>query len=149
GISGGAVVLDAKNGNVLAMAGSAYSAPAPPGSTFKIITTTAALEEKKVKLSDTFPVVNGVNVGGRFLENNNGEYCGGTFVEAFAESCNSVFAPLGPKVGSEKLVGTAEKYGFNSKPTMFNKDIAELLDTPESSLPDTIPTDLDLGVTAI
>ena len=149
GISGGAVVLDAKNGNVLAMAGSAYSAPAPPGSTFKIITTTAALEEKKVKFSDTFPVVNGVNVGGRFLENNNGEYCGGTFVEAFAESCNSVFAPLGPKVGSEKLVGTAEKYGFNSKPTMFNKDIAELLDTPESSLPSSIPTDLDLGVTAI
>jgi peptidoglycan glycosyltransferase len=149
GISGGAVVLDAKNGNVLAMAGSAYSAPAPPGSTFKLITTTAALEEKAVKLSDTFPVVNGVNVGGRFIENNNGEYCGGTFVEAFAESCNSVFAPLGPKVGDEKLVGTAEKYGFNSPPTMFNQDLAELLDTPESSLPTSIPTDLDLGVTAI
>ncbi len=149
GISGGAVVLDAKNGNVLAMAGSAYSAPAPPGSTFKIVTTTAALEDKAVKLSDTFDVVDGINVGGRFIENNEGEFCGGTFVEAFAESCNSVFAPLGPKVGEEKLVGTAEKYGFNSPPSMFNQDLAESLDIPEPSLPTSIGDDLDLGVTAI
>jgi peptidoglycan glycosyltransferase len=149
GIAGGAVVLDAKNGNVLAMAGSAYSAPAPPGSTFKIITTTAALENKVVKLSDTAPVVTGINVGGRFLENNNGESCGGTFVQAFAESCNSVFAPLGPKIGEQKLVGTAEKYGFNSPPEMFNQATTDSLDLPESSLPKSIGDDLDLGVTAI
>jgi penicillin-binding protein A len=149
GVNGGAVVLDAKTGAVRAMAGSAYSAPAPPGSTFKIITTTAALENDVVKLSDTFPVVDSVNVGGRAIENSNGEFCGGTFVDAFAESCNAVFAPLGPKIGEEKLVGTAEKFGFNSPPAMFNQQATDEIDPPESTIPTTIGDDLDLGVTAI
>jgi cell division protein FtsI/penicillin-binding protein 2 len=149
GIAGGAVVLDAKNGNVLAMAGSAYSAPAPPGSTFKIITTTAALESKVVKLSDTFPLADSVNVGGRDIGNSNGEICGGTFVQAFAESCNSVFAPLGPKIGEKKMVDTAQKYGFNSPPELFSSSLTDSLDLPESSIPTTIGDDLDLGVTAI
>jgi peptidoglycan glycosyltransferase len=149
GIAGGAVVLDAKNGNVLAMAGSAYSAPAPPGSTFKIITTTAALESHVVKLSDTFALADSANVGGRAIGNSNGEICGGTFVQAFAESCNSVFAPLGPKIGEKKMVDTAQKYGFNSPPELYSSDLTKSLDLPESSIPTTIGDDLDLGVTAI
>jgi penicillin-binding protein A len=43
GRSGGVAVLDTRNGDVRALAGQAFSAPQPPGSTFKIITTTAAL----------------------------------------------------------------------------------------------------------
>ena len=149
GIAGGAVVLDAKNGNVLAMAGSAYSAPAPPGSTFKIITTTAALESHAVKLSDTFPLADHSSVGGRDIGNSNGEICGGTFVQAFAASCNSVFAPLGPKIGGQKMVDTAQKYGFNSPPEFYSPDLTASLDLPKSSIPTSIGTDLDLGVTAI
>ena len=38
---GGAAVLDAKTGAVMALSGIAFSAPQPPGSTFKIITATA------------------------------------------------------------------------------------------------------------
>ena len=79
--------------------------PQPPGSTFKTITTTAALQKGVVSLDDEFEITNGVNVGGRFIENANGEYCGGTFREAFAESCNADFAPLGPKIGNDELVG--------------------------------------------
>src|SRR4029453_16425865 len=41
---GGIAVLDARNGNVRALAGQAFSAPQPPGSTFKMITTVAALQ---------------------------------------------------------------------------------------------------------
>ncbi len=41
GQSGGAAVLDARSGQVRALAGSAFSSPQPPGSTFKIVTTTA------------------------------------------------------------------------------------------------------------
>jgi penicillin-binding protein A len=41
---GGVAVLRPSDGSVLALAGIAVSAPQPPGSTFKIITTTAALE---------------------------------------------------------------------------------------------------------
>ena len=40
-------------------------------------------------------------IDGVDLENANGESCGGTFAESFAHSCNSVFAPLGVKVGAE------------------------------------------------
>jgi penicillin-binding protein A len=149
GRAGGVAVLDAKTGDVKALAGSAFNAPAPPGSTFKIITTTAALEAKAVKLSDNFPVVDHVNVGGRDLENNNGEFCGGNFVTAFAESCNSVFAPLGPKIGEEHLVSTSEKFGFNQPLTLFDKTAVDELDPPESTLPTPIGDDLDLGVTAI
>ena len=102
GQSGGIAVLDARNGKVLALAGSAYSSPQPPGSTFKVITTTAGLEKDKVKLSDTFPVVTEINpdpvTGARVIDNAHDEACGGTFVQAFAKSCNTVFAPLGVKV---------------------------------------------------
>ena len=52
---GGVAVLDARNGSVLALAGLAFSAPQPPGSTFKIITTTAALEAGVVKLTRPVP----------------------------------------------------------------------------------------------
>jgi peptidoglycan glycosyltransferase len=149
GRQGGAVVLDATTGDIKALAGAAYSAPAPPGSTFKIITTTAALEAKVVKLSDTFDYVDGVNVGGREITNSNKEVCGGTFVEAFADSCNSVFAPLGPKIGSDRLVDTAEKFGFNSEPEFADDTSVAAVDPPESSIPTEIGDDLDLGVSAI
>jgi cell division protein FtsI/penicillin-binding protein 2 len=149
GRSGGMAVLDARNGNVRALAGQAFSAPQPPGSTFKTITTTAALEKGVVSLDDEFEVTNGVNVGGRFIENANGEYCGGTFRQAFAESCNADFAPLGPKIGNDALVGTAERFGFNSPPTLYAPRIVREVDPPEPSIPVEIGEELDLGVSAI
>ena len=45
---GGVAALDARDGSVLALAGIAFSAPQPPGSTFKVITTSAALEDELV-----------------------------------------------------------------------------------------------------
>src|SRR5207244_11062227 len=56
GALGGIVVMRPLNGEVLAYAGIALDGLQPPGSTFKIITTTAALEDNKVKLTDQFPV---------------------------------------------------------------------------------------------
>ena len=149
GRAGGVAVLDAQRGDVRALAGQAFSAPQPPGSTFKIITTTAALDAGKVSLDDEFEITNGVNVGGRFLNNANGEYCGGTFRQAFAESCNAVFAPLGPAVGNDKLVETAEKYGFNSPPTLYAPKIVREVEPEESSIPTEIGEEIDLGVSAI
>ena len=114
-----------------------------------MITTTAALQKGVVSLDDEFEITNGVNVGGRFIENANGEYCGGTFREAFAESCNADFAPLGPKIGNDDLVGTAERFGFNSPPTLYAPRIVREVDPPESSIPTEIGEELDLGVSAI
>jgi cell division protein FtsI/penicillin-binding protein 2 len=146
---GGIVLLDSRDGDVRALAGQAFSAPQPPGSTFKTITTTAALEKGVVSLDDEFEVTNGVNVGGRFIENANGEYCGGSFREAFAESCNADFAPLGPKIGNDELVEVAERFGFNSPPTLYASRIVREVEPEESTIPTEIGDELDLGVSAI
>jgi peptidoglycan glycosyltransferase len=149
GRAGGIAVLDARNGDVRALAGQAFSAPQPPGSTFKMITTVAALKNDLVSLDDEFEVTNGVNVGGRFLNNANGEYCGGTFRQAFAESCNADFAPLGPKIGNDELVATAESFGFNSPPTLYAPKLVREAELPESTIPTEIGEEIDLGVSAI
>ena len=140
---GGIAALDAKTGAIRGLAGIAFSAPQPPGSTFKIVTTTAALEEKLVKPSTEFPVQTAAIIDGVELENANGESCGGSFADSFAHSCNSVFAPLGVKVGAEKLVETAERYGFNDEPAIEG--------AAASTLPaaDEIASPLELGATAI
>jgi cell division protein FtsI/penicillin-binding protein 2 len=149
GRSGGVAVLDARKGDVRALAGQAFSAPQPPGSTFKVVTTTAALEAGEVSLDDEFEITDGVNVGGRFLNNANGEFCGGTFRESFAESCNAVFAPLGPAVGNDKLVETAEAFGFNSPPSLYSPQTVREVDPEESTIPTEIGEEIDLGVSAI
>jgi peptidoglycan glycosyltransferase len=146
---GGLVALDADDGSVRAVAGNAFSGPQPPGSTFKLITTTAALGTGAVKVSDVFPIETSTTVDGREIANAHDEACGGTFTEAFAESCNSVFAPLGPKVGSQKLVSTAEAYGFNAPPSLYEERAIQAAGVPNSTLPTTISSDLDLAVTAI
>ncbi len=146
---GGVAVIDAKTGEIRAVAGLAFSAPQPPGSTFKLVTTTAALDAGIVKPSDTFDYASGYTVDGRLVANANGEVCGGTFVQAFAQSCNSVFVPLGPKLGSDRLVGMAEKYGFNSPPALYNDQTLSAVGLPTSTIPRHIRSDLDLGVSAI
>jgi cell division protein FtsI/penicillin-binding protein 2 len=146
---GGAAVLNAENGNVLALAGQAFSALQPPGSTFKVITATAALENGETKLSEQFPVETGAVVDGRTVSNAYDESCGGTLLESFAHSCNSVFAPLGVRVGGDALVKTAELFGFNSPPTLYNPQALALTDPPVSSIPKSFESDLDLAVSSI
>jgi peptidoglycan glycosyltransferase len=101
---------------IAALAGVAFSALQPPGSTFKIVTLTGVLESHLANAHSTFPVTDAATLSGVRLENANGEYCGGTLVDAFAHSCNSVFAPLGAQLGAKQLVAVAERYGFNETP---------------------------------
>jgi peptidoglycan glycosyltransferase len=151
GQAGGAVVLDPQSGAVRALAGSAYLSPQPPGSTFKIVTTTAGLEEGLVKLDRYYTPVSEINAGGRVISNDNNEVCGGTFVEAFAKSCNTVFAPLGVEIGKKPLVHTAERYGWNSKPSLYNARAMAAIDPPAPSIPKprNLGTDVDLAASAI
>jgi cell division protein FtsI/penicillin-binding protein 2 len=115
---GGIAALDARTAEVRALAGIAFSAPQPPGSTFKIVTATAALEARLVRPQTRFPVSTKTTIDGVDLENANGESCGGTFAASFAHSCNSVFAPLGVKVGGRALLATARRYGFGGAPSI-------------------------------
>jgi penicillin-binding protein A len=146
---GGVAVLDTDDGSVRALAGVAFSAPQPPGSTFKVITTVAALEADAVKLDDTFPVETSNTDIGREISNADDEPCGGTFVESFAHSCNTVFAPLGVEVGGERLVDTAERFGFNETPALFNAEATEIIQPPASTIPKTLESDVEVGVSAI
>jgi penicillin-binding protein A len=140
---GGVAALDPRNGEVRALAGIAFSAPQPPGSTFKIVTATAALELGIVKPSTEFPIETHAIVDGVELENANGEACGGSFRNSFAHSCNSVFAPLGLKIQAAPLVDAAERYGWNAKATIPGE--------VPSTLPpaNRIKTPLELASTAI
>ena len=149
GRAGGVAALDPKNGDIRALAGQAFSAPQPPGSTFKMLTTIAALQKGVVSLDDSFEISDGVNVGGRFISNANGELCGGTFREAFAESCNADFAPLGPKIGNDAFVAAAERFGFNSPPSLYRQEVLEAIEPAEPTIPTDIGEEVDLGVTAI
>lgn len=111
---GGVVAIRPKTGEILAAAGIGFSGLQPPGSTFKIITATSALENGVAKPTDSFPVQTSATLEGVELQNANRESCGGTLSVSFALSCNSVFGPLGAKVGAAKLVATAERFGFNA-----------------------------------
>jgi peptidoglycan glycosyltransferase len=153
GQSGGVAVLNAQTGAVLAMAGSAYSSPQPPGSTFKVITTTAGLEKHLVKLDEYYTPVSSINPdpvnGARVIHNNNDEVCGGTFTQSFAESCNTVFAPLGAKVGGDELVSTAERYGYNEEPSLYNARATTAVDPGKMSIPTTLGTATDVTASAV
>jgi cell division protein FtsI/penicillin-binding protein 2 len=140
---GGVVALRPSDGEVLAMAGLATSAPQPPGSVFKIITLTGSLEAGITRPSTTFPVQTAATLEGVQLQNANGEACGGSLIDAFAESCNSVFAPLGVKLGAGRLVQTAERFGFNADPGIAGAARATI---PAG---DEIGDDLAVGSTAI
>jgi peptidoglycan glycosyltransferase len=140
---GGVAALDPRNGEIRALAGIAFSAPQPPGSTFKLVTTAAALERRLVKPSTEFPVETHAIIDGVVLENANGESCGGSFRNSFAHSCNSVFAPLGLKIGAPELVDMAERFGWNAPATIPGEVPSTLPPAAE------IKTPLELASTAI
>jgi penicillin-binding protein A len=114
----GITAMDPRTGGLLAVAGVAFSALQPPGSTMKIITVTGALEARIVKLGDTFPLAGAATIDGYTLHNAGGEVCGGTLLNAFAVSCNSVFAPLGVRLGGRRLVDVAQRFGFDQAPSI-------------------------------
>ncbi|HYF25525.1 MAG TPA: penicillin-binding transpeptidase domain-containing protein [Baekduia sp.] len=140
---GGVVALRPRTGEILGVAGIGFSGLQPPGSTFKVVSAAAALQAGKVKASDRFPVATSATLSGVELENANGESCGGTFIDAFAHSCNSVFGPLGARTGAQRLVRTAEAFGFNRAPEIPGAATSTI---PQ---PDDIGDDLAVGSTAI
>jgi penicillin-binding protein A len=139
----GGVVALAPGGQILGVAGIGLDSVQPPGSTFKMITLSGALQARIATPKTTFPYATYATLDGVKLSNANGEECGGSLALAFAVSCNSVFAPLGVKLGAPRLVATAERFGFNHAPGIAG--------AAESTLPraSDIQGELDVGSTAI
>jgi transpeptidase family protein/penicillin-binding protein/MecA-like transpeptidase family protein len=140
---GGIVALRPSSGEILAVAGIGLDSVQPPGSTFKMVTLAGVLEAGVANPRSRFPFATYATLDGVKLSNAGGEECGGTLEEAFAASCNSVFAPLGVKLGAPRLVAIAQRFGFNSDPGIPG--------AAESTLPaaQRIQGELGVGSTAI
>ena len=84
-----------------------------PGSTFKIITASACLEEGVVSLDDTF-----VCPGYRIVEDRKirchkvGGHGQETFVEGIQNSCNPVFMDIGLRLGADRFYDYFEEFGL-------------------------------------
>jgi peptidoglycan glycosyltransferase len=94
----------------------------PPGSTFKVVTSAAALENG-VSLDEELPSpqVYDVPQTSADIRNFGGGTCGDgslTLPEALEISCNTTFAALGVRLGDRKLATEAEKFGLN-KPSPY------------------------------
>ncbi|QIZ35296.1 penicillin-binding protein 2 [Saccharopolyspora sp. ASAGF58] len=118
------------------MSNRAVSEIYPPGSTFKLITTAAALQngynpnsQVEAAASITLP---GTNTQ---LPNYGSKTCAGnTLTQALAHSCNTAFAKIAGEVGPEKMRETAAAFGFGQDlaipMNVAKSDLGPMADTP-------------------
>jgi penicillin-binding protein A len=102
----------------------------PPGSTFKLVTAAAALENGMTPDS-TFPNPPELDLPQttNTLQNFGGEHCLGgapqlTLAQALQVSCNVVFGEIGLALGPNKLVAQAKRFGFDGE-VPFDEPLAE------------------------
>lgn len=91
----------------------------PPGSTFKLVTLSAALASGKYTLDTLIPAPAKITLPGTntTLSNETGQQCGDgmvTLAYALAISCNTAFANVGIALGGAALQKQAELFGFNT-----------------------------------
>lgn len=131
------IVMDPKSGEILAISSRPNFSPSnyqnytveeinrnlpvwmtyEPGSTFKIITLAASLEEKIVDLdNDTFFDSGAVTVDNATLHCwKHGGHGAQTYLQVVENSCNPGFVNLGLKLGKEKLFNYIKQFGFGTK----------------------------------
>jgi penicillin-binding protein A len=91
----------------------------PPGSTFKLVTTAAALDSGKYTPESTFNGDSPVTISGRPLQNDsNDSYGQVTLTKALTDSINTVYAPLGLSLGSKVMLEYMKRFGFYSTPAL-------------------------------
>ncbi len=91
----------------------------PPGSTFKIVTSSTGVQDGLVTVTHpVYPVARFYQPAyGKPIHNFGNEACGGTLVPILAVSCNSAFAQMGTEtIGPEKMTAGAQAFGFDQKP---------------------------------
>lgn len=88
-----------------------------PGSTFKIITLTASIEEQTVNLfEDQYTDTGGITVeGSRIKCWKSGGHGTQTFLQVVENSCNPGFVVMGQRLGTSTLFNYIHKFGFGKK----------------------------------
>lgn len=88
-----------------------------PGSTFKVVTMSSAVEEGVIDIfNDHFYDAGKVNVDGSVLKCwKSGGHGDQTFLQVLQNSCNPGFVKLGQLLGKEKLFSYIDKFGFGNK----------------------------------
>jgi peptidoglycan glycosyltransferase len=95
----------------------------PPGSTFKVVTATAALDSGKVSPDSVIDGSSPIDISGVPLENAGGQSFGAiSFTDALTNSVNTVFAQVGEDVGRETLVEYMRRFGFYEDPELDYPD---------------------------
>jgi penicillin-binding protein A len=109
-----------------------------PGSTFKVITTAAALQSGVASSGTEYPDVAELDLPGSTatISNFNGGVCtDGTEVslaDAFTRSCNTIFGMVGMQAGAEALVAAADGFGFNLEIPFDLRTIPSVIPPPEA-----------------
>ena len=88
-----------------------------PGSTFKVITSAAGLQEGVVTEDSTFNCNGGRTVAGRYIKcwRSPRSHGSETFVQGVQNSCNPVFMDVAARLGSDKFYEYMIKFGFDKK----------------------------------
>ena len=95
----------------------------PPGSTFKVVTATAALDSGKVTPESIIDGSSPKEISGVPLSNAGGTSFGPiSFTDALTNSVNTVFAQVGERIGRRTLVEYMKRYGFYADPQLDYPD---------------------------
>jgi peptidoglycan glycosyltransferase len=91
----------------------------PPGSSFKVVTATAALSLGKVTPTTSFDDTGTYDIYGGKVTNYHGEVFGAhTFTKALTDSINTTFAKVGTLIGQTALIDQMEHFGFYQTPPL-------------------------------
>jgi penicillin-binding protein A len=95
----------------------------PPGSTFKVVTATAALDSGKLTPESIIDGSSPKEISGVPLSNAGGTSFGPiSFTDALTNSVNTVFAQIGEQIGRRTLVEYMKRYGFYADPQLDYPD---------------------------
>jgi peptidoglycan glycosyltransferase len=117
----------------------AYARTFPPGSTFKIVTSSAVLDLRPDLANHSFPSEAMITFtdSNQTLSNDEPGACGGTIAEMLPPSCDTGFALVGEALGANTLFQQATSFGWNQVPPV---------DLPNSAVaPANFPTPAKLG----
>ena len=97
----------------------AYREIYPPGSTFKVVTSTAAIDAQLVPADRRFPTKPSLPIpqSDKPIANFGGNSCGGDFLYVFTHSCNTAFAQLGLDLGNQ-FAPAMQKFGMYQPPPL-------------------------------